>query len=167
MPIRVLVKDHPHRTIALSTEGHALVFRHTHAADLVSGGSTLSLGHVSAGRQNTPPKCMVEFGGRPTFDLGAYRTVVIAQGTLGLITLNSDVFICVVTGDVQAASPHPGETVRKIVSVEFCREPWSLALEVADHVCRLSESFGLRPCPQPGRQCVYCAGALIRRCRVH
>ncbi|KKY17403.1 putative synaptojanin 2 [Phaeomoniella chlamydospora] len=40
---------------------------------------------------------MVEFGPRESLDLSEYRTVGSGHGTLGLITLNNDVFICVVT----------------------------------------------------------------------
>jgi SacI homology domain/Endonuclease/Exonuclease/phosphatase family len=45
--------------------------------------------------------------------------VLTAKGTLGLITLNNDVFICMVTGSIEVANVRPGETVQKIYSVEF------------------------------------------------
>jgi len=39
---------------------------------------------------------------------------------LGLITLNNDVFLCVITGSEEVATVRPGETVQKIFAVEFC-----------------------------------------------
>lgn len=41
------------------------------------------------------------------------------QGTLGLVTLNGDVFLCVVNGSRKVASVRPGETIQVILSVEF------------------------------------------------
>ena len=66
---------------------------------------------------------MVEFANSASLDFGGYRTLGTALGTVGLITLNNDVFLCVVTGAVQKASPRPNETVQKIISVEFCMMP--------------------------------------------
>lgn len=63
---------------------------------------------------------MVEFAAQNSIDLNGYRTVSTAQGTLGLITLNNDVFLCAIIGASQVASVRPGETVQKIHSVEFC-----------------------------------------------
>jgi hypothetical protein len=63
---------------------------------------------------------MVEFAVRNAVDLDDYRTVNNALGTLGLITLNNDVFICAIIGATQVATVRPGETVQKIHSVEFC-----------------------------------------------
>ena len=62
---------------------------------------------------------MVEFATYASLDFTGYRTFSNAQGTLGLITLNNDVFLCVVTGSDRVASPRPGESVQKIHSVEF------------------------------------------------
>ena len=46
----------------------------------------------------------------------SHRTV---HGTLGLITIEKDVFICVVTGASKVAQVRPGETVERIYGVEF------------------------------------------------
>lgn len=62
---------------------------------------------------------MVEFAEKSAISLKGYRTLTAAKGTLGLITLNNDVFICVVTGSAEAATVRPGETVQKIFAVEF------------------------------------------------
>lgn len=54
-------------------------------------------------------------------DLSDYRTLspLPVHGTLGLITISNDVFLCVVTGATKVASVRPGETVEKIFGVEF------------------------------------------------
>jgi synaptojanin len=63
---------------------------------------------------------MVEFGARNSLELNSFRTVNNAQGTLGLITLNNDVFLCTIILASQVATVRPGETVQRIHSVEFC-----------------------------------------------
>lgn len=40
-------------------------------------------------------------------------------GTLGLISINQDVFLCVITQALRVATVRPGETVEKIASVDF------------------------------------------------
>lgn len=67
------------------------------------------------------PKCMVEFADLRSVDLSDYRTLspLPVHGTLGLITISNDVFLCVVTGATKVASIRPGETVEKIFGVEF------------------------------------------------
>ena len=120
MPVRVLIKDYPPRTVALTTSDHVLVFRHSHSAvDQYQSGLSSSLS-APEHRQNAQPRSMVEFAARDAVDLNGYRTVNSAQGTLGLITLNNDVFLCAITGASQVATVRPGETVQKIHSVEFC-----------------------------------------------
>lgn len=121
MPTRVLVKDNPHRTLALTTDDYALVFRHTHSADSSLSTSSTSLPLPNGSRQPSSPRCMVEFAASASLDFTGYRTLGTAQGALGLITLNNDVFLCTVTGATQVATPRPGETVQKIHTVEFCK----------------------------------------------
>ncbi|ODV96001.1 hypothetical protein PACTADRAFT_40792, partial [Pachysolen tannophilus NRRL Y-2460] len=41
------------------------------------------------------------------------------HGFLGLINVNDDVFLCVITGKAEVANPLPGQTVNKIFAVEF------------------------------------------------
>ena len=41
------------------------------------------------------------------------------KGTLGLITIDGDVFLCVVNHSKRAATVRPGETIQQILSVEF------------------------------------------------
>ncbi|KAJ4344445.1 Inositol-1,4,5-trisphosphate 5-phosphatase 1 [Didymosphaeria variabile] len=118
MSIRVLLKDYPHRAIALSTATHALVLRHSPTSTEHNGNaSTASLGSNGAGAA----RCMVEFARLDDMDLGDYRALnsVNAHGTLGLITVNGDVFLVVVNGSRKVADVRPGETVQRIHSVGF------------------------------------------------
>ncbi|KAH0541936.1 hypothetical protein FGG08_003656 [Glutinoglossum americanum] len=64
---------------------------------------------------------MVEFSVLESVDLKDYKALstLPVQGTLGLITINNDVFICVVTGATRVATVRPGESVQKIDTVEF------------------------------------------------
>jgi hypothetical protein len=125
MSIRVLISDYPHRSIALVTPSHALIFRYSPSAnDAAHNGSRTSI-------QSLPPRtstdgsaasrCMVEFVHASSADLSDYRTLspLPVHGTLGLITINNDVFICVVSQCEKVATVRPGETVQKIKGVEF------------------------------------------------
>lgn len=115
MSLRVLIRDHPNRTIALATPDHVLVFRHTASSNASSSTTSLRLPANPA-----PPRCLVEFAPRPSTDLTEFRTVGSGHGTLGLITLNNDVFLCVIQSSSQVATVRPGETVQRIHAVEFC-----------------------------------------------
>lgn len=110
--LRVLCRDHPQRAIALVTSEYALIFHN----------STTNTGSKAA------PRCQVEFTDVASVELGAYRALGAGNGTLGLITLNEDVFVCVVTGSSQAATVRPGESVFRIDNVNFCAShpfPWA------------------------------------------
>lgn len=120
MSIRVLLREYPHRSIALVTPTHALIFRHSPSTnDSIANGSLASLS--TSLDTATAPRCMVEFAEVSKVDLNDYRTLspLPVHGTLGLITINNDVFLCVVTGSSKVASVRPGETVEKIYAVEF------------------------------------------------
>lgn len=120
--LRVLCCDQPQRTIALVTSDHVLVFHYSNADTGVK----------------TSPRCQVEFADVSSVDLGGYRPLGAGYGTLGLITLNEDVFICVVTGSSQAATVRPGEAVSRIDNVDFCTHT-SLSWELLKSNCvRLS-----------------------------
>lgn len=84
-------------------------------------GSLTSVASRSSVDGQTAPRCIVEFADLGAVDLADYRTLspVQIQGTLGLITINGDVFLCVVTGATKVAAVRPGETVEKIFAVEF------------------------------------------------
>jgi hypothetical protein len=121
--MRVLLCDYPNRAIALVTQSHALIFRHSPTtSDLVKSGSLTSTNssRISVDSQSTP-RCMVDFSSLHSVDLGDYRTLSPrpAHGTLGLITIENDVFICIVTSASKVATVRPGETVEKISAVQF------------------------------------------------
>lgn len=122
MSIQVLLKDLPHREVALSTNDHILVFRHTYKAtgELALNRSSSDVSVYNNGRHNGSSRCLVEFSSKSTVDLSGFRNVGKAQGTLGLVTLNNDVFLCTISNSSQVATVRPGETVQKINLVEFC-----------------------------------------------
>lgn len=122
MTIRVLMRDYPHRAIALATDKHILTFRHSPSA---AGASSISVNSTQSA--TTQPRCMVEFSSIKDTDTSDFRSLssLAAQGTLGLITINSDIFLCVVNGSQRVATVRPGEHVQKITSVEF-REQFSV-----------------------------------------
>lgn len=64
---------------------------------------------------------MVEFSTRKDADLEDYHSLTSLSilGTLGLVTINGDIFLCVVNGATRVATIRPGENVQKIISVEF------------------------------------------------
>ena len=109
--LRVLCRDQPRRSIALVTEDCVL---------------EITQPNVDYGRTAPPTKyqdtnrCLLEAFFRSFSDLQGYRLLGEGWGTLGLIALNHDVFICVVTSSSRAATVRPGETVLKIENVEFC-----------------------------------------------
>lgn len=125
MSIRVLLRDYPHRAVALVTKTHALIFRHSSSTqDSIFHGS-LTSAHSGQSRTSldgvSPARCMVEFSELDSIDLSDYRTFSPrpVHGTLGLIAIGHDVFICVVTGASVVATVRPGETVQKIHGVQF------------------------------------------------
>ncbi|KAK4995401.1 Inositol-1,4,5-trisphosphate 5-phosphatase 1 [Elasticomyces elasticus] len=120
MPMRVLLRDHPQRAIALKTETHALIFKHSPASnDSVRVGSLDSLQDVS--NKSAIQRCMVEFAALDDVNLENYRQLntLGVLGTLGLITVNHDVFLCVVNHASKVAEVRLGEIVMRINSVEF------------------------------------------------
>ncbi len=125
MSIRVLLREYPHRSIALVTTSHVLLFRHSPSTtEAIANGSLTSIQSIhtrASADGGSAPRCMVEFAETSSVDLSDYRTLspLPVHGTLGLITINNDVFICVVTGTTKVASVRPWETVERIFGVEF------------------------------------------------
>lgn len=110
--IRVFGCDYPHRTIALATDDSVLFFAHTTSA---------SHGYQAPGlNSDRVHRCRVEFSNHSTADLSDYNLLGGGHGTLGLISLNDDVFLCVITASSRAATLRPGETVLRIDNVDFC-----------------------------------------------
>ncbi|KAI1942334.1 Inositol-1,4,5-trisphosphate 5-phosphatase 1 [Ophidiomyces ophidiicola] len=113
MSIQVLCKDQPQRCITLVTkDGHALVLEYS---------STFSEPAASLGSYPNieQPKCIVTFLKAPSINSLQYRCLGTGYGTLGLLTLNSDVFLCVIRNSTMVATPLPNETVRRIEDVDF------------------------------------------------
>ena len=123
MSLRLLVRDRPQRSIALETDTHILIFRHSPSASSAAVGSKTA--------SNSTPRCMVEFSPLDSIDIADYHTVqsIGVYGTLGLISIAEDIFICVISGSVRVATVRPNETIQRITAVEFCEynKPTSIA----------------------------------------
>lgn len=116
MPIRVFLRDGPQRAIALATDTHVLIFRHSPTAVSARQGSSASV------NEGGVPRCIVEFSPWERQDMHGYRALSASQpvhGTLGLVTIQGDVFLCVVNGSRKVATIRPAETIQRIHSVEF------------------------------------------------
>ena len=125
MAARVLLRDQPHRAIALTTSSHVLIFRHS-STSRAGSASTTSLHIQAAGSgiagETGGPRCIVELAEVEKVDLSGYKPISLSvHGTLGLITVEDDVFLCVVSGTSRAAQRRPEETVNRILSVDFCK----------------------------------------------
>lgn len=101
MALRLLLREHPRRALAVLTDSHALVFRHIQSSTSADLGSKNQTGTTSS-----PSKCMVEFAAHNDVDLEGYRVLRKSgiHGTLGLININADVFLCVISGAVRVAT---------------------------------------------------------------
>lgn len=114
MPIELFLRKSPSRAIALATDSHLLILRHSSSSVGGKQGSSTSVNEGGA------PKCIVEFSPWESQNMEGYRRLSsTVQGTLGLVTLNGDVFLCVVNGSRKVATVRPGETIQVILSVEF------------------------------------------------
>ena len=101
MSLRVLLREQPSRALAILTESHALIFRHS----LVNTRSDHGSNNATRTKSSTY-KCMVEFTARNEVDLEGYSVLRASgvHGTLGLININADCFLCVITGAVHVAT---------------------------------------------------------------
>jgi len=123
VPTRVLIREYPRRSIAIVSHSYALIFRHSATTrEAVANGSLAAV--VAAkprGGDAGPSKCMVEFSPASGSLLQNYNPLTPRPifGTLGLISVNRDVFLCVITQASRVASLRPGETVERILAVEF------------------------------------------------
>ncbi|TWU78378.1 inositol polyphosphate 5-phosphatase [Metarhizium rileyi] len=119
------IRDYPCRSIAIASSSHALILRYSSSAssDAPHNGSVNSL-HSSKSRggvDSHAAKCMVEFAPISSQLLKDYRPLSPrpVYGTLGLIAANGEVFLSVITRSTRAANIRPGETVERIVTVDF------------------------------------------------
>ncbi|KAL2131811.1 hypothetical protein VTI74DRAFT_4583 [Chaetomium olivicolor] len=121
---QILIREYPHRAIAIVSNSHVLILRHSNtSSEAIANGSLASASSLRqrSGSDNVASKCMVEF--TPTSDrlLVDYRPLTPRPiyGTLGLISIGRDVFLCVITQASRVATLRPGETVEKIEAVQF------------------------------------------------
>ncbi|EHK45198.1 hypothetical protein TRIATDRAFT_171660, partial [Trichoderma atroviride IMI 206040] len=120
----LFIRDYPHRSIAIVSSSHALILRYSSSANEAFGsGSPVSLpsSKPRGGSDSSAAKCMVEFSPITKKLLKDYRPLTPrpVYGTLGLISINGEVFLSVITQAVRAATVRPGETVERIASVDF------------------------------------------------
>lgn len=111
--IRVLCRDHPVRTLLVVTSEDALIFQHSLGEPV---GNVLPI-------NGDTQRCLVEFASLSSIDFTGYRTLGSGYGILGLVTIDQDVFVCIVTRSSKAATVRPGETVLRIEDVDFCKTP--------------------------------------------
>ncbi|KAK0667590.1 putative inositol-1,4,5-trisphosphate 5-phosphatase [Cercophora samala] len=119
---QILIRDYPHRAIAIASTTHALILRHSTAAnDGVDGFGSLSARTRTNTFDSLSSKCMVEFSPKSHNLLDDYRPLTPRPiyGTLGLISIGRDVFLCVITQASRVATIRPGETVERIEAVQF------------------------------------------------
>ncbi|KAK8874407.1 hypothetical protein PGQ11_004921 [Apiospora arundinis] len=121
---QLLIRDYPHRAIAIVSESHALIFRYSPTtSEAIANGSLVSVSSARprAGSEGAISKCMVEFTPASKKLLNDFRPLTPRPiyGTLGLITIGQDVFLSVVTQANRVASVRPGETVERIANVDF------------------------------------------------
>ncbi|OTA53560.1 hypothetical protein K449DRAFT_389738 [Hypoxylon sp. EC38] len=121
---QLLLREYPHRAIAIATPTHALIFRYsTSTSEAIANGSLTSVSSARPRAAGDGPvsKCMVEFSPTSEELLRDFRRLTPRPiyGTLGLISIGQDVFLCVITQALRVATLRPGETVEKIASVDF------------------------------------------------
>ncbi|OAA65010.1 endonuclease/Exonuclease/phosphatase [Cordyceps fumosorosea ARSEF 2679] len=134
------IRDHPSRAIAIVSPTHALILRYSaSASDTGPNGSYTSL---PATNRAAVARCMVEFAPMTETLLRDFRPLTHrpVYGTLGLIAVNNEVFLSVITHATRTATVRPGETVEKIVSVAF----YCLSSDEYDDVVPL-ESYEIEP----------------------
>jgi hypothetical protein len=111
---QILIREYPHRAIAIVSSTHALILRHSH--------SSTEFGQSARSRgDNIAARCIVEFSPASRELLADYRPLAPRPiyGTLGLISIGRDIFLCVITHASRVATLRPGETVERILGVQF------------------------------------------------
>ena len=93
MSLRLLLRREP-RSLAVLTDSHALILRHS-----LSSTSAESLSNNETDTRSQASKCMVKFTTQSGIDLRDYRVLQASgiHGTLGLININTDVFLCIIS----------------------------------------------------------------------
>lgn len=97
--MNILLRPGSKRTLALESTSHVLLFRYI----------------------NQTEKCAIELIPKTSFISQPYKQLSRSKpyGFLGLIEMNNDIFLCVITSKVTVAQPLNGENINKIADVEF------------------------------------------------
>ncbi|OWB61676.1 phosphatidylinositol phosphate phosphatase activity protein [[Candida] boidinii] len=110
--MRILLNTHNgKRTLAIESETHCLLFMFI----------------------KNLKKCAIELVDKKNFNRNHYEELSKRKitGFLGLIEMNQDVFLCVITGSIDVASPSKNEKINKIMDVEFyclTKDSWDFIL---------------------------------------
>ena len=117
MSLKLFIREHPQRAIAIVTSSHALIFRYSSVSSYGAENQ-----HNGTNVKTPSSRCMVEFSALDAVDLTHYRELhgSTVLGTLGLINVNADVFLCIISDATRVAVARPGETVQRITAVDFC-----------------------------------------------
>ena len=123
---QILIREYPHRSIAIVSSTHALILRHsTTTGETIANGFVTSVPsarpRAGSSADSSASKCMVAFSPTSEHMLADYRPLTARPiyGTLGLISVGRDVFLGVVTHASRVTTVRPGETVERILSVQF------------------------------------------------
>lgn len=109
MSLKLLLREHPQRALAVLTDSHALIFRYS-----LSSSSADPPSNNETSARSSASKCMVEFTAHKDVDLTDYRVLQASgvHGTLGLINIDADVFLCVISGAIRVATGmHPSRAI--------------------------------------------------------
>ena len=110
MALRILAQNEPFRSIYIVAKSHVLLFSADQEA-LVS----------PVPSRRPTPRVEARFEALDDLDITKSKALCTsAYGTLGMINIGSDIFICVITAASSAAVARPGEHVQRILAVEFC-----------------------------------------------
>ena len=108
--MHILVCNGRRRTLALVSHFHVLLFRFIESTG----------------------KCAIELIDKNSFISNSYKQLSRSKnyGFLGLIEMNNDIFLCMITSKIQTAQPLKGENINKIQDVEF----YSLTNDIWDFI---------------------------------
>ena len=96
--MKIYVRHRP-RSIALADNEYALVIRYAEKASAPTNA-----------REPPTPKCIIEFARRADIKLDEQYGLlsdIEHAGCLGLIEINSDIFVCLISSSEQVAFPRP------------------------------------------------------------
>ncbi|AMD19697.1 HCL454Wp [Eremothecium sinecaudum] len=105
----ILAQKGPERRIAIVSNSYALIF------------NAVKCDPSSPNASKNRPLCAIELIPKSLLKGQGFEKLVNLEvyGFLGLIEIESKIFICTITGKSKVARPIPGETVNKIYAVDF------------------------------------------------